>query len=88
MILTFYVIYDKPLDYPNHFVVRRHFIASEASKTIDPRDVMPTDDPGVVCERTAQLTLTLEDARMLIPQGLHRLPRELNDDPNIVEVWI
>lgn len=31
---------------------------------------------------------SLEALRNLLPHGLHRLPRHMNDDPKIVEVWL
>lgn len=31
---------------------------------------------------------TLEEARALVPPDCYRLPRQVGDDPNIVEVWL
>jgi len=31
---------------------------------------------------------TLEELREKLPFGLHRLPRNPNDDPVIVETWV
>jgi hypothetical protein len=31
---------------------------------------------------------SLAEARALVPPGLHRLPRQRDDDPVIVEVWL
>jgi hypothetical protein len=31
---------------------------------------------------------SLEVLRSSLPHGLHRLPRHINDDPSILEVWL
>lgn len=31
---------------------------------------------------------SLDEARALLPRGLHRMPRSAEDDPVIVEVWL
>jgi hypothetical protein len=67
-----YVIYEKPLDFPNCFVVRRYLISRHGAKlTLD--------------HFTAA---TLEDARNGIPFGLVRIERDPLDEPQIVESWI
>jgi len=70
--LAFWVIYNKPSDYPNHFVVRRQRAL--------PGEIVP--------EKLAQIAETLEEARKLIPPGLYCLGRFPDDDPVIVESWI
>jgi hypothetical protein len=70
--LLLYTIYDHPTDYPNHFAVRRECINAG----------VVTKDPHVY------LAPTLEEARRLLPPGLHQLPRNPNDDPKIVECWL
>jgi hypothetical protein len=48
------------------------------------------------CEVTTDITHTndmfvadsLDEVRALLPAGLHRIERDLQDDPVIVEVWI
>lgn len=57
----------------------------------------PKDFPGVFVARkwlidgatqeTVQ-AITLEGVRALIPQGLHRMARDVSDDPCIVETWL
>lgn len=36
----------------------------------------------------AWLCHSLEEARAVIPPGLHRLDRQPDDDPTIIEVWL
>src|SRR5258708_31588843 len=70
--LSMYTIYDHPLDYPDHFVVRRWEIGASTTT--------PTDD--------VQLARTLEGARQLVPVGCAPLPRHEADDATIVETWV
>lgn len=67
-----WVIYERPADHPDHFVVRRWIII--------PGKALPTDE--------LHLADTLEEARAFIPPGLTRMVRSPGDDPVIVEVWI
>lgn len=71
-VMTQYVIYERPRDAPEHFVVRRWLIVGGA-------EPIP---------REHTLHATLEDARKAIPPGLIRFVRFPDDDPAIVEVWI
>jgi hypothetical protein len=72
-ILSQYVIYDHPRDYPEHFVVRRWDVVSG----------MPEPVP---CGE-AVLADSLEDARNAVPPGFNNIGRFANDDPVILEVW-
>lgn len=72
IVLTQYVIYDKPSDHPLMFVVREWHIARGA----------PDPLPG-----QCWVVPTVERARALIPMGMVCLARHPNDDPAIVEVW-
>ena len=69
--LAFFVIFERPLDYPGHFVVRRQF----ALRGRVGLDVVP------------RLAASLEEARQLVPPGLYRQPRQDGDDAFIVETW-
>lgn len=69
--MKLWVIYERPKDYPDHFVVRRW--------TVDVGRAIP--------EKLAALATTLEEARDIVPDGLHCIPRHESDDPCIVEVW-
>lgn len=72
-ILDMWVIYDHPKDNPNHFVVRKWTIMSNAA-------------PLASMDKT--LHDTLEEAREAIPPGLYNLVRYANDYPVIKEVWV
>jgi hypothetical protein len=70
--MSMWTIYNRPADYPGHYVVRRHAILRGRSE--------PTGDFSI--------HLTLQDARSQgIPPGLYCLPRSPEDDPVIVETW-
>ena len=71
--LPMWVIYERPRDYPNGYVVRRHVVVPGSGIWVDPIAV------GVS---------SLELARREIPQGLFRRGRQDGDDPAIKEVWI
>ena len=67
-----FTIYEHPLDYPRHYVVRRWFV--EAGKEV--ADIVP------------RIADTLEEVRVFVPDGRVRtLPRS-TDDPTVVEVWL
>jgi len=68
-----YVIYENPTDYPGKYVVRRWLIGRGT--------VTPDAEPLAVLD-------ALSDARMFVPDGLYMMPRELEDDPAVLEVWI
>lgn len=67
-----WVIYERPRDYPEHYVARLFYITTA----------------GILAEPTAHIADTLEDARLYVPQWAVRLPRYPNDEPQIVESWI
>jgi hypothetical protein len=71
--LTIYVIYRNPSDYPGKWVLR----AQDAGAG---RTVTPHQD-CFVCD-------TLEQARECVPPGLVHMPRHPDDDPVIYETWI
>lgn len=68
-----WTIYYRPLDFPNHYVVRMWFIP----------------EPGVVAHHgIACLCGSLDEAREQVPQGTIRVPREPEDDAVIIETWL
>lgn len=67
-----YVIYDRPKDAPEHYVVRRWEVLRNGSL----RD----------CEAFGYKRL--EDARKIIPSWATCVNRMPGDDPAILEVWI
>jgi hypothetical protein len=72
-VLEMYVIYKKPLDYRQGFVVRKWEVGAQPS----PR---PTDWFG--------LGSTIEEVRVMIPGWCVKIERDPNDEPQIVETWI
>lgn len=72
-IMTHYVIYDHPKDYPDGYVMRRW-------------DIMNGNPHPVAGD--AVMALTLEEVRRFIPPGLTRIPRYDSDDAPILEVWL
>lgn len=67
-----WAIYDRPKDYPAHFVARRW-------------EILPSALRGTEDFRFAD---TLEAVRTMLPGGLAMLARQPGDDPCIVEVWL
>lgn len=74
--ITHYVIYYNPLDYPGKYAIRKWYISRENDTT-----VMFYDKNAIICE-------TLEEARKHIPEETYRIPRYEEDDKAICEVWI
>lgn len=70
--MDYYVIYEKPSDFPKHWVVRKYSIKG---------------DMGVVAH-DADIFDTLAGAREHIPPGRIRFERVDSDDYIIVETWI
>lgn len=72
-ILVVWVVFERPSDFPNKFVVRRQ----GATKT------------GVIAEAAPFAVVdTLEEAREAVPRHLFRLDRHPEDVPCLVETWI
>lgn len=75
VVLTLYTIYDHPIDFPDHFVVRAYFIYSGNTEPVP--------------DRFVKLYKDLESARERLRQmGLYRIPRDPSDKQAIVETWI
>jgi hypothetical protein len=70
--LVLYTIYEKPTDYPDHFVVRKYFV--RGGETF-PSLIASTFD-------------TLASARLSLPAGLCCVGRMSGDHPHIVETWL
>jgi hypothetical protein len=73
IVLTQYVIYDRPSDFPDCYVVRPWHVIRGSSE--------PVPSPFVM------LAASLERARRRVPRGLVCIPRQPGDDRTIVEVW-
>jgi len=74
-VLDMWAIYDHPNDFPNHFVARRWIC----------RPPYGEETPDCVLADTLD---ALRAALLLKNPGLYRLPRQPDDDPAIVEVWL
>ncbi len=70
--LHHWTIFERPADYPQHFVVRLFRVV--------PGNIIATDD--------IRLADSLDEARRLVPPGLYCMPRSPGDEPPIVEVWM
>ncbi len=71
--MSVFVIYEKPIDYPDSFVLREQMVDREGHVYV-----------ASEC-RTAP---DLESIRAELPAGLYNLGRHPNDDPQIREVWV
>lgn len=72
--LLIVVVYHSPSDYPGKFVARRHWAGAGGEVEVDPEPLIVAD--------------SLFEARGIIPDGMFRLNRDPNDEPQIVESWI
>jgi hypothetical protein len=72
-LLSMWVVYDHPIDMPEHFVARMHEVL-ESGASVATSNVIVADSLAAV--------------RRALPPGLARIPRYPADDPNIVEVWL
>lgn len=73
--LRIYVIYEKPTDFPNHFVCRGQYTDLETQQ-------ISTDNCALVSENADYLR------KELVGMGLTKIERHPNDDPVIMETWI
>lgn len=69
--IDFFVIYDSPRDFPGRFVTRRWSVTKGQKSTA----------------HEATDHATLDEARQAVPQGLKCLPRQPEDEPQVVEAW-
>ena len=75
-----YVVYKKPKDYPDEFVVRKWEIDVKEGKA-QPR-------PKEVIARDKDYRKVISKMMSAVPRGLDRIDRSENDDPTILETWI
>jgi hypothetical protein len=71
--LPMYVVYRRPRDYPEQYVVRIQRVSRGG--------VEPDREPFA-------LGPPLADVRAALPPGLYNLGRQPDDEPQIVEVWV
>jgi len=72
--LIIYVLYDHPSDFPNHFLIRRHFILGGRIK--------PEKGAFIVSNDLDFLRQKLKKMDLIC------IPRDETDDPVIIESWI
>jgi hypothetical protein len=72
--LVMYTVFDRPRDFPQCFVIRRFFITGA-----------PEPEPDTIAYAVGP---TLDCVRRQLPAGLYRIPRQPEDEPQIVETWI
>ena len=73
IVLTMYLVYEHPLDYPEGYVVRAwHIVRGHTEPVPDPQSWKAP---------------TLALARAAIPEGLFNIGRRPGDDNHILEVW-
>jgi len=70
--LTFWVIYDHPLDVPNAFVLRPQYLM---------------EDKSVWASRLAWYAKTAEELRAILPPGLCKVQFP-GDQPYVLETWL
>ena len=73
VVMTLWIIYDRPRDYPDKFVLRRQFVVRGIAEPVKEKNC-------VLADRVA-------DLQKLIPPGLMNLV-DPGDDPAILEVWV
>lgn len=73
-VVTLWIIYDHPTDFPDHFVVRPWSMHCGIT----------TLAPGLSCWQAC----SLDEARHLIPPGYSNIGRLKQHHPVIEEVWI
>lgn len=73
-LLKVYVLYERPRDHPQHYVVRVHYTRSDGSVEASP---------------ACAIFGSLREARAhCVSLGLALVPRAAEDDPVIVETWL
>ena len=73
-VVTYWVIYNNPSDFPGNFVVRRHF------RVVGFKTMYAEEEPVIVTD-------SIDQARSAIPDTCSNKGRHDEDDPHIVEVW-
>ena len=72
--MSLWTVYDHPTDFPNNYVAREWVV--EDGRLGPTGNFMLANDVEIIREI------------LLVQMHLHRLPRNENDDPKIVETWI
>jgi hypothetical protein len=74
--ISFWAIFDHPVDFPENFVVRENIVKRTGKGQC-----------AIFISPYVMFTTTLEDAQKLIPPGLFRMPKQEGDPINLVETW-
>lgn len=74
IVITQYVIYERPAEFPNHWVVLAWDVVSGQLEPVPHGEVVLTD--------------SLDAARATVPPGHTRIGRNPSDEQTIVEVWV
>ncbi|MNC10508.1 hypothetical protein D3C87_1700750 [compost metagenome] len=67
-----WVIYERPVEYPDHFVIRLWLVVNGR----------------LVLTPVQKFAKTLQEARKAIPPGLICFRRDASDVPELVETWM
>lgn len=88
--LEIWTIYERPVDYPNGYVVRRTVIGGDRTCAKCLADVPhgTLDEPCPLMDRLAYHAKDLAGARSIIPLGLGRIARSKMDNPSVLESWL
>lgn len=70
--LQIWTVYDHPTDHPHAFIARLWIVRQ--GREYATNQLIEAD--------------TLDALRAKLPPGLYRMPRDVGDDPVIVETWI
>lgn len=77
-LLELWTLYAHPRDYPDSYVVRQFVVLDDGKLWMNPAR-------PIIEEKT--LEAAREKLRQLLPNGIP-IPRDTNDEPQIVETWI
>ena len=72
-LLSIWVVYDHPRDFPDEFIARRHETTAHGSRVTD--EVLLSSSLDAIRDELAK-------------RGLYCLTRVPGDDPKIVETWL
>jgi hypothetical protein len=70
-----WTVFERPRDFPNSFVARRFVIRTNGTIEAEPKALIASDLEGI------------RDLIRAIDPNLFCLPRNENDEPQIVETW-
>lgn len=91
--ITFWVIYDRPRDYPDGFVLRPQFSVREGANDsefgfVTERVVGKYAVNVVIISKHMWIADTAQELRAMLPAGCIRIGPTEGDDSKISEVWM